>query len=72
MYSVQTNVAYGNVICPILSELMLHTKMFIVRTYVTHANMMLRVRTYDTHKMYNVRTYVLHKYEIWSVRTNVT
>ena len=54
MYSVRSYVTYGNEICPNVfytqkydvSELMLHTKICNIGTYVPQENMMSRVQTY--------------------------
>ena len=48
----------------LVSELILQTKMYSVRTHVTHKNMMSRVRTYVTYNMCSVRTYATD-YEIF-------
>ena len=58
---------HTNIRC-FLSELMLHTKIY-VRTYVTHENMMSGVRTYISYEMCNVRTRVTHENIMSLVRT---
>ena len=53
-----------------LSKLMLHTKMWYVRTYDTHENVMSCVQTYVNMKMCNIQTYVTQIWDVfcWSVK----
>ena len=50
-----------------VSELILQTKMYNVRTHVIHENIIPRVRTYVTYKMCYIRIYVIHENEMYSV-----
>ena len=54
---------HTNIWC-LVSELILHAKMYNVRTHVARENMMSCVRTYVTYKICNVRTYVTQEYAI--------
>ena len=58
----------NTIVARFLSEIMLHTKMCNVRTYVTHEYE--NLCNHNT-KIKYARTYIIHEYEMYSVRTYV-